>query len=201
MKVEQHSLYFQEKTLRRHVNFSGICCQPILTNGTLFQESLKFKSSNTWSREQICWFSARGAFFCKCYSSFYYIPQDGYVIQQWSTEIQNSRIMISRNVTLENLPSLKASYLNLQETNISWNPVGSTPYHTNHTSRTITSITWLGLSKAVMQKSLGQFAYSRLSGCTSVYRPQATESSHVPQQQLSHCPWKLGQASVKGIDK
>lgn len=123
---------------------------------------------------------SKGHIFFKWYNSFYCIPHYFYFIQQWNTEMENTRIVISKNVTLKKtLPSLKTPYWNVLETNISSNPVRSPPYHTNHTDKAVTCIAWLGLSKAVLLKSPGQFACLRLSGWISVYRPQATESSCV----------------------
>lgn len=123
----------QEKTLCSHVIFSGTQHQSILINSPMksSQDSLKVKSSKAWSRELTCWFWARGTLLCKWYNSFYCIPHYFYFMQQRNTEMENTRIITSKNVTLKKKKSL---VLNLPiemffKTNISSNHVRSTPYH------------------------------------------------------------------------
>jgi len=79
----------QERTLCSHVIFSFSISLYQSIGLHSFQDPFKVKSS----KELICWCWAKGAFFCKWYDSLYCIPHDCYSTQQWSTEMQNNRIM------------------------------------------------------------------------------------------------------------
>lgn len=70
--------------------FSGIQHGSILMNSLVnsSQDSFKFRSTNTWSRELICSFWAR-VLFCECYNFLCCTLHDWYFIQQ-STEMKNN---------------------------------------------------------------------------------------------------------------